>query len=111
MREIKFREYRGDGRWHYWGLMDEGKFVGPCSPNSIAYQYTGLKDKNGKEIYEGDVFYHKPDPTKDDKVVCVVSFSQGAFGCKGEGISQYLCYANEKVEVIGNIHENPELLK
>lgn len=55
MREIKFREYRGDGKWHYWGLLEPGKFIGPCSPNSIVQQFTGLIDSNGKEIYEGDI--------------------------------------------------------
>ncbi len=56
MRDIKFREYRGNAKFHYWGLMEEGKFIGPCSPNSIAQQFTGLYDKNGTPIFEGDIF-------------------------------------------------------
>ncbi|UNQ40914.1 YopX family protein [Prescottella equi] len=73
-------------------------------------QYTGLKDKNGVEIYEGDVmktdyFLH------DDKTFCVIYIERiGAFNAidnhdDGYGLSDM------RWEVIGNIHENPVLLK
>jgi len=59
-------------------------------------QYTGLKDKNGKEIYEGDHFGEPNYP---------VEFEDGAFWHEGE-----LLRDNVHNEIKGNIHENPELL-
>ena len=78
----------------------------------ILMQFTGLKDKNGKEIYEGDIVKNKSELYK-------VKFACGAFGviniendmdaspfCSGGKWEKWL----KEIEVIGNIYENPELL-
>ena len=85
-------------------------------------QYTGLKDKNGKEIYEGDVIEDKD----GNRAVVVWIKEWGMFGSmfadefaayKLEGVKELdesmfwtFPIENSKVEVIGNIHENPELI-
>jgi hypothetical protein len=49
-KPIKYREYLGDGRWHYWGFIDGG-FTGPAGIHDRHYQFTGKLDKNGQEVY------------------------------------------------------------
>ena len=56
MRELKFRQFV-NGRWHYWGnLGDITSFVGPVTPKVESFQYTGLKDRSGHDIFEGDIY-------------------------------------------------------
>ena len=74
-------------------------------------QYTGLKDKNNKEIYEGDVLSNGNDE-KPYKVI----FENGSFRAEFEGdFEEYSFYLIDIVaqhcEIVGNIYENPELLK
>lgn len=80
---------------------------------AIPMQYTGLHDKNGKEIYEGDICivslsYFK---IKDEKATVI--FHNGAFqfqyGCEKFFSKPHDAW--DEVEVIGNIHDNPELLE
>ena len=73
-------------------------------------QYTGLTDKNGKRIFEGDVFLH------DNKYLHEVIWNDEQKGFYASGID-FLdddCMGNfyeSNIEVIGNIHDNPELIQ
>jgi uncharacterized phage protein (TIGR01671 family) len=80
-------------------------------------QYTGLKDRNGKEIYEGDICKRpSSNGTKEQMAYGVIEFYKGSFCFKREYVNlriavDNLCYHYADCEIIGNIYENPELLK
>ena len=124
MREIKFRGKRVDnGEWVYGGVEQNSIAIIyddtlPYDNENLVYketvgQFTGLSDKNGKEIYEGDIldrrFYQRG----------YVVYENGAFrkallgGIKSNNWKA--CPLSEvglrDWQIIGNIHDNPELLK
>ncbi len=109
MREIKFRAWNKENSTMLYSNDLEVFF---CDLNScktmkmetIIMQYTGLKDSEGVEIYEGDILYW------DDSTVGAVSFEYAEFIC-GKGVNaRALCTApHNEIKVIGNIYENPEL--
>ncbi|HHQ0067512.1 TPA: YopX family protein, partial [Listeria monocytogenes] len=68
----------------------------------VLMQYTGLKDKNGKKIFEGDIGW-------DEHNECygVVKFEEGKFLYVWENIAEDLWEVADGIEICGNIHENP----
>lgn len=100
MREIKFRHIKPDGSVEFEQLNRE-------MSGGYIEQYTGLKDKNGKEIYEGDIVEKCYNKAKKLYSSAPVEFKHGKFESGG----WTLCKFAHRGEVIGNIHENKELLK
>ena len=128
MREILFRGKRTDnGEWEYGDLWcnpygkravcivspinDQGTTGGnEVIPETVG-QYTGLTDKNGKRVFEGDIVRYGD---TIHKVVFEQRYGTAYFGIMISDIETWLfgneCPAN-LVEVIGNIYDNPELLE
>lgn len=134
MRDSKFRGKRLDngewvigllvkmwGEWHILDWDDENTAY-PVEPNTVG-QYTGLKDKNGEEIWEGDIF-------KDDRGVARSVFRvPGGLAFEDDPVSfgydhrspaypytpiadpQVVSWLAQCCEIIGNIHDDPKLLE
>lgn len=87
--------------------VDRGTFY-KVIPETVG-QYSGLTDKNGTKIFEGDIV-RLPYPEHIENFVCFWDDCNIEFGLKNEKESFGLAYASRDIEVIGNIHDNPELL-
>ena len=128
MREIKFRAWEKNLRAmisvdsiNFEAGLINMELVWRTFEEIELMQYTGLKDKNGVEIFEGDIVHIKQDRVEDKYIPhntnCEISYEDGAFTVKSKvnetewPINAGLYYVTWKeFEVIGNIYENPELL-
>ena len=124
MREILFRGKLSDGTWSEGNLeiKTNGVFIitpdetvigryGRVDPETVG-QYTGLTDKNGKKIFEGDVVRTTFDDYNTKNLVCFWNESNVEFGLEKDDFDIGRGYfAPSYLEVIGTIHDNPELMK
>lgn len=112
MREILFRGKQAwNDEWaeseYPFGTIHCGAVVHDFITETIG-QYTGLTDKNGKKIFEGDICKHRSD-FSGEYIISVVTYTDGQFLAIADENSGF--NLSDKLEVIGNIHDNPELLK
>lgn len=128
MREIKFRAWDtkrnrwyasafGPFDWEYedtdWNGGEKPSFTQTRYPDGIELmQYTGLKDRNGKEVYEGDIIsshFEKTNQYEAYTEVGVVNITPYRTEIEDRKHGKYNSFYSHS-EVIGNIYENPELL-
>ena len=128
MREIKFRVWdKLERPWdkefkkemiydiagiEFWiktiRIVDEGRHSWMNFKNVEIMQYTGLKDKNGKEIYERDLVKI----LDGDGEIAEIKFDYGRYYFEVGDYRDDLCNCEERfLEVVGNIYENPELME
>lgn len=116
-RDIKFRAYSKETKImsNTADLMTIAKSdFSLIEDNVIWLEYTGLKDKNGKEIYEGDIVNYR---MIDEDEICEVFWDAGTVKMKfreSDGFQGYSINTEDvskRVSIVGNIYENPELIE
>lgn len=127
-REIKFRIWRAPDEYNKTFWMESWDSLMNYSmsdifqldnPDDVLEQYTGLKDANGKDIYEGDILAWHSNIYRKHNWVGVVLYRGAGFAVqesdKSYSSPEWLDCACRKdaniVEIVGNVHTNPELLE
>lgn len=104
-----------DGYFQSVKIFDEDEDDWQELDNFVLMQSTGIKDKNGTEIFEGDVVRQvRTQPTTENEIITgVVTMLEGAWLLINdrEQLASYLWSETDTNKVVGNIYENPELLE
>jgi uncharacterized phage protein (TIGR01671 family) len=123
MREIKFRVWDAENKEMFypkkieWNNQGELRFFNKNNMwniDMVLMQFTGLKDKNGKDILEGDILITPIEPWESSPEIIKVYWSTGElawFAISTESDDSLMAWDTNASEIIGNIYESPELLK